>query len=142
MTITETNFPTRWSRTSLGQLSGQRGQSINPSKSPEQYFELYSVPSFTTGKPELVLGSNIGSNKQTVEPNSVLLSKINPRINRVWIVGSYTNTKQIASTEWIVFPETPAVLPVLLSYFLQQHYVRKFLAHNASGVGGSLMRVS
>jgi type I restriction enzyme S subunit len=130
-----------WHQTTLGSLSSQRGKSIEPGKTPTQKFELYSVPSFPNGKPEVVEGKNIGSNKQTVSPRSVLLCKINPRINRAWVVGDFTTYPKIASTEWIVFPETETVVPNFLCYFLQQNSVRDFLASNVSGVGGSLMRV-
>lgn len=134
-------FPNSWKKLTLDHLCGQRGQSINPSKTPDRKFELYSVPSFPDHYPEIVCGKEIGSNKQLVEPRSVLLCKINPRINRVWVVDDFTKHTKIASTEWIVFPSTDEVQPEFLCYFLQQHTVRDFLAHNASGVGGSLTRV-
>jgi type I restriction enzyme S subunit len=130
-----------WVQTMLGRLCGERGQSIEPAKTPDAMFELYSVPSFPDKKPEIVAGKEIGSNKQRVETQSVLLSKINPRINRAWVVGDFTRHEKIASTEWIVFPPSEEILPAFLCYFLQQNVVRDFLAHNASGVGGSLMRV-
>jgi type I restriction enzyme S subunit len=130
-----------WTETTLGQLNGERGQTIEPAKTPDKQFELYSVPIYPTAKPEVVKGREIGSNKQMVEPRSVLLCKINPHINRVWVVGDFTTYTKIASTEWIVFPLTEEIHPEFLCYFLQQYAVRDFLAHNASGVGGSLMRV-
>ena len=99
------------------------------------------MPSFPDGKPEIVRGKEVGSNKQVVEPRGVLLCRINPRINRAWVVGNFSEHTKIASTEWIVFPPSEEVVPDFLCYFLQQNAVRDFLAHNASGVGGSLMRV-
>jgi len=130
-----------WTQTTLSEFCGQRGQSVEPSKTPDSKFELYSVPSFPTGQPEIVHGKAIGSNKQLVTPDSVLLCKINPRINRAWIVGTFSRYTKIASTEWIVFPRNERLEPKFLSYFLQQNAIRDFLASNVSGVGGSLMRV-
>jgi type I restriction enzyme S subunit len=104
-------------------------------------FELYSVPSFPTGQPEIIAGKEVGSNKQLVSSDSVLLCKINPRINRAWVVGNFSRHTKIALTEWIVFPPDERVEPKFLSYFLRQNSVRDFLASNVSGVGGSLMRV-
>lgn len=104
-------------------------------------FELYSVPSYEFGTPEIVKGKDIGSNKQTVEPDTVLLCKINPRINRVWIIGKHSPHTKIASTEWIPFFPISPIVPRFLAYFLRQDVVRDFLARNASGVGGSLMRI-
>jgi type I restriction enzyme S subunit len=130
-----------WEQTTLGSLCGERGKSIEPNRQPNQTFELYSVPSFPSGRPEIVLGEQIGSNKQSVTPRSVLLCKINPRINRAWVVGDFRDHPKIASTEWIIFPESESIEPSFLCYFLQQNTVRDFLAANASGIGGSLMRV-
>lgn len=141
MSLPDLKPPKGWTAAQLGQFTGQRGETVNPANTPDQPYELYSVPSFETGKPEVALADSIRSSKQKVEPQSVLLCKINPRINRVWVVGEFTNHPKIASTEWIAFPRTADLLPQFLKYFLQQNVVRDFLAQNASGVGGSLMRV-
>jgi len=141
MSYPHIQFPEHWIPCPLGHLLDQKGKSIIPASTPQASFELYSVPSFPTSTPEVLLGSEIGSNKQIVSKHSVLLCKINPRINRVWVVGDFTVHPKIASTEWIVFPKHEGIRPDFLSYFLRQHIVREFLAHNASGVGGSLMRV-
>ncbi len=130
-----------WTGATLDQFVAERGKSINPAKTPDAQFELYSVPSFPNKKPEVVCGKEIGSNKQVVQPRSVLLCKINPRINRTWVVGDFTPHPKIASTEWIVFSCADDIVPEFLCYCLQQNALRDFLAHNASGVGGSLMRV-
>lgn len=142
MQVGSTRLPLGWAETTLGELRVDRGHSIQPSRSPELKFELYSVPSFDSGSPEVAIGNSIGSNKQSVEPGTVLLCKINPRINRAWVVGDYTEFEKIASTEWIPFSPLPGLLPEYLGYFLRQHHVRDYLAANASGVGGSLMRIN
>jgi len=108
---------------------------------PDEALELWSVPSFETGEPEHRRGSEIGSDKQTVVPGTVLVCKINPRINRVWVVGPETNRRQIASTEWIPLFPVDGIEPRYLCYFLRQNAFRDHLASNVSGVGGSLMRV-
>ena len=83
-------LPTGWIATTLGHIRLDLSKSANPSKMPGEMFELYSVPSFTERQPEIVGGNAIGSTKRTVEANTVLLCKINPRINRVWVVGDYS----------------------------------------------------
>jgi len=130
-----------WPSAHLGDFVANRSKGIVPNKFPDQVFELYSVPSFGTGVPEIIEGKEIGSNKQMVDDGTVLLSKINPRINRSWIVSPHSKNTKIASTEWITFPPHEAFKPKYLAYFLKQNAVRVFLAANASGVGGSLMRV-
>lgn len=125
----------------FSEIQNTSGNGINPFEFPNEEFELYSVPAHETGQPEIVKGNDIGSNKQVVEEGMVLLCKINPRINRVWIVNGANGRRQIASTEWIAFPKNNALNPAFLALFLRQTSVRDFLAANASGVGGSLMRV-
>lgn len=130
-----------WTQATLGDFVASRSRGIVPNKTPGKTFELYSVPSLDTGAPEIVIGAEIGSNKQIVDEGTVLLCKINPRINRTWVVSSHTVHQKIASTEWITFPPNEFFEPKYLAYYLKQDAVRDFLAANASGVGGSLMRV-
>jgi type I restriction enzyme S subunit len=125
----------------LGDFLAKRSRGIVPASTPTETFELYSVPAFETKRPEVVTGTEIGSNKQVVEPGTVLLCKINPRINRAWTVGSFTKHRKIASTEWITFPPHPGLEPRYLANYLSRKEIRDYLAANASGVGGSLMRV-
>lgn len=134
-------LPARWTLTTLGAIRLDRSQNIEPSRWPDEQFELYSVPSYDIGTPEIVYGREIGSNKQTVEINTVLLCKINPRINRVWIVGNFSPHRKIASTEWIPFESITGIDPKYLRYFMQQGSFKDFLAANATGIGGSLMRI-
>lgn len=135
------SIPPSWLVTTLGTVRVDRSKNINPFKEPETSYVLFSVPQFEAGTPERVRGVSIGSTKQTVENGTVLLCKINPRINRVWVVKNLSKDQLIASTEWIPFFPVTGVYPEYLAYFLQQKEIRDFLAHNASGVGGSLMRV-
>lgn len=132
-------IPDSWEWVRLGEVNTYIGKNIHPEKTPEQLFELYSVPIYETNSPEITSGKEIKSNKQTVIPDDILLCKINPRINRVWRVGNYTNYKNIASTEWIVVRQSQ-LLPDYLRYVLMSPYFRKLLQSNVSGVGGSLTR--
>ena len=134
-------LPDSWVTTTLGDARLDLSKSIDPRKSGAEIFELYSVPSFSDRRPEIVSGKSVGSSKRTVEPNSVLLCKINPRINRVWVVRDYSPHRKIASTEWLCFSELSGLFPDFICYYLQQGSFRDYLATNASGVGGSLMRV-
>jgi type I restriction enzyme S subunit len=134
-------LPHGWVWTTFGQLQIDNSVGVEPRRTPDQTFELYSVPSFESGRPEIVSGREIGSNKQTVEEGAVLLCKINPRINRVWIVGNYSEHPKIASTEWIPFFAQEPINSKYLAYFMQNNFFRDYLAQNVSGVGGSLMRV-
>ena len=135
-------LPKGWVEVELGEVFGRkRGSALVPAKHPDQRFELYSVPAFRTGEPERPLGAEIGSSKQAVAHRTVLLCRINPRINRVWIVGPRTAYPQIASTEWIALRPIDGIAPRFLMYALRGPVVRRHLTSSVSGVGGSLMRV-
>lgn len=134
-------LPRGWRWETLGEHLAGRGASFDPARAGSELVELYSVPSFETGAPEITSASEIGSSKQLVATGDVLLCKINPRINRAWVVGNHSDFRKIASTEWIRFAPRSGVLPAFLKAYLSTERVRSFLALNVSGVGGSLMRV-
>ena len=132
-------LPYGWSVGSFSQVNIFASETIDPSNFPDQMFELYSVPNFEAGVPEIICGKEIGSSKQSVRENDVLVCKINPRINRVWIAGHITSYRILASSEWIVFRNNFLFAPYLQYYFSSPHF-RELLLSNVSGVGGSLMR--
>lgn len=139
--MSNANLPAGWRLCTLGEVRADRSARVSPSQSPDEIFELFSIPSFPSGAAEIVPGAAIGSDKQSVEPGTVLVSKINPRINRVWHVRPRTTHRLIASTEWVPFFPVDAVAPQYLAHYLCQDAFRDYLAANASGVGGSLTRV-
>ena len=138
----DTRLPPSWIELGLNVLRRTRSITFNPANNSHGFFELYSVPSHESGRPEIEQGSEIGSNKQYVEPGDILISKINPRLNRAWVVGDFSLHQKIASTEWIVFSKSEILESRLLQYMLTDVRVRDYLSHNASGVGGSLTRVN
>ena len=91
------------STVALGAIMALKSGSVDPSRCPDEVFDLYSILAFDSRRPEVVVGSSIGSAKQTVEPGDVLLSKIVPHIRRSWVVGDERGRRIIASGEWIVF---------------------------------------
>ena len=94
--------PENWVWVRLGEINKYVSKSVNPINEPDKIFELYSVPSMADDYPEIIAGSDIGSSKQSVCKEDVLLCKINPRINRVWKVSQFTDNELIASSEWII----------------------------------------
>ena len=107
----------------------------------EKIYELWSIPSFSDGKPECVVGKSIGSSKLIVEPNDILISKINPRINRVWKVGE-SHLEQLASPEWLVarIKDPNQLDGDFLRYYLSSPEFRDWISQAASSVTGSHSR--
>ena len=132
-------LPDGWEIASFSHLNFYQSSSINPLSYPNEYFELFSVPNYELGIPEIVKGDEIGSTKQSVKDNDVLLCKINPRINRVWTVKHITDYNIIASSEWITF-RNPMLFSDYICRYLSAPFFRELLLTNVSGVGGSLMR--
>lgn len=131
--------PENWVWVRLGEINKYVSKSVNPINEPDKIFELYSVPSMADDYPEIIAGSDIGSSKQSVCKEDVLLCKINPRINRVWKVSQFTDNELIASSEWIIIRNNHINANYLM-YCFQSKYFREFMLSNVSGVGGSLMR--
>lgn len=123
----------------VAEINQYTGSSVNPLEYPEQIFELYSVPSFETGYPEIIKGKEIGSTKITVKEGDVLVCKINPRINRVWVVRHNTEHPLLASSEWIVVRNSELDSNYLKWYFTSPTF-RALLNSQVAGIGGSLTR--
>lgn len=103
-------IPRGWSVGSFGQVASQSKGSVSPLKSPDDEFEHYSLPAFDAGQmPTLELGETIKSNKTPVPSGSVLISKLNPHIPRIWFTGS-VRENAVCSTEFLVWTPADGVL--------------------------------
>lgn len=125
--------------TKLKYINQYKSKSINPAKTPDTIFEMYSVPIYATGHPEYLRGDEIASNKAIVRKNDILLCKINPRINRVWVVSDESGKQNIASSEWIVIRNSE-YNPEFLAWYFRTPKFQKFMTSEITGIGGSLTR--
>lgn len=125
--------------TTINDINRYKSITVNPLLSPDQLFELYSVPSFDNQYPEVVTGKEIGSTKVAVQENDVLICKINPRINRVWVVKHNTQYPLIASSEWIVV-RSPENDSNYLKWYFSSPQFKNLMVSQVTGIGGSLTR--
>ena len=125
--------------TKLKFINQYKSESINPAKTPDTVFEMYSVPIYETGHPEFLRGDEIASNKAVVQKNDILLCKINPRINRVWVVSDESDKMNIASSEWIVIRNSE-YNPEFLAWYFRTPKFQKLMTSEVTGIGGSLTR--
>jgi type I restriction enzyme, S subunit len=123
----------------LERIMPPRLGSIDPSAFPDEEFDLYSIPAFDQGEPEVLEGGAIGSAKQIVQPGDVLLSRIVPHIRRAWVVGQDRGRRIIASGEWIVFRGEDIDQRYLRHVLVSDPFHAEFM-RTVSGVGGSLLR--
>lgn len=67
------------------------------------------------------MGSAIKSQKTPIPQGAVLVSKLNPRIPRVWFVSDEQACRRICSTEFVPFiPDTTRLLPEYLTFALRR----------------------
>ncbi len=129
----------KWNMISTGDIALRKGGSVDPKKHQDGVFELYSIPAFDAGVPEVVAGSAIGSSKKAVQPNDVMISRIVPHIRRACVVGPAKGHRQIASGEWIIFRDE-RIWPKYLRWQLVGDVFHSAFMRTVSGVGGSLLR--
>lgn len=83
---------------------------INPLEFPEEEFEHFSIPAFDNGQqPAIEVGAMILSGKYSIDGSTVLLSKLNPRIPRVWLPVPSGHCRAVTSTEFIGLKPQPGV---------------------------------
>ncbi|WOH18279.1 restriction endonuclease subunit S [Paenarthrobacter sp. GOM3] len=123
-------------RTRLGSFAQQvKVKSARPSGTVDHY----SLPAFDDGQlPETIDGSEIQSNKLMLSRPVTLVSRLNPRIPRNWMV--YPSGKvAVASTEFVVL-EGKDCSPELVYAATQTDMFRSGMKERASGTTGSHQR--
>jgi type I restriction enzyme, S subunit len=96
-------LPVGWSEGLVSDIAHLNKATLKPSEFAADFIEHYSLPAFDIGKyPAIDFGGDVKSNKTIVPPNSVLLSKLNPNIERVWLPIFQTEHRALSSTEFLV----------------------------------------
>jgi type I restriction enzyme S subunit len=96
-------IPEGWEVGRFGDVVDQVRDQEDPLSSPDALFSHYSIPAFDEGRgPETELGESIKSLKSRVPPACILLSKLNPEIERVWLVDIRSDERAVCSTEFVV----------------------------------------
>jgi type I restriction enzyme, S subunit len=96
-------IPEGWKVGCFGDIAAEVREGESPMASPDVMFHHYSIPAFDQGRSSaLELGATIKSNKWVVPPGVVLVSKLNPEIDRVWLVDVAPGDRAVCSTEFLV----------------------------------------
>lgn len=131
-----------WEEYKVSDIADHLKTNIIPSKHSSTIFHHYSLPAFDEGKsPVSELGGGILSNKYQVFPNSILVSKLNPRFPRIWAIGESIPDNSICSTEFQVFKPKDNNLFAYLYFLFTSEEARNALTMAASGTSGSHQRV-
>ena len=124
----------------IGDITDKIHQRTDPSNG-ENYL-LYSFSAYDNNEkiPVIESGENIKSAKYEVPDNSVLISKLNPRINRVWRVKK-SSDNAICSTEFMVLKPKEGVPLDYVYAVLSAPNFRNYLSNFTTGTSGSHQRV-
>jgi len=144
--------PTKFKVVPLGDILNFREDKIEPSKKPITKFNLIGVLDIplkrTKTKYEEVIGAKILSQKLIIQEGDVVISRINPRKNRVAVIPKNKNSNLlIGSTEFYAmyskFEESNDlyVYPQFLALFLKTKYAKKQMLSKISGLTPSRARI-
>ena len=135
-------FSGEWEVTRLGDVAQLYKNQLSPNQRPEDLYWHYSLPAFDDGEtPLLQVGSDIGSNKFSIPTTCVLVSKLNPRIPRVWLVKNPHPTS-VASTEFLVLIPKESVGYNFLEVICSSPSFLEQMKNSATGTTGSHQRVN
>jgi type I restriction enzyme S subunit len=103
---------------------------IKPYEFEDEKFAYYSFPALDAEcMPLLEIGKKIRSNKYQFDKDCILLSKLNPRIPRIWLPFPEGNYRAIASTEFLVLlPKKPLTRLYLFSQCWSPEFFDDFAA--------------
>ena len=102
------DIPEGWSVGTVDDLVTIVRDNEDPAENPEAVYSHFSIPAYDDEqRPKRELGSSIKSVKSRVPTGVVLLSKLNPHIERVWLVDVGSDETAVCSTEFLVLEVKP-----------------------------------
>lgn len=133
-------IPENWEVRELGEI-GRRISSMTDPESGKIY-SLYSFDSVDDGSGYYeVDGGEIGSRKRKLSGGEVMISRLNPRINRVQKIETEHEHPPIASSEFVAIDVENYVTREYLHEYLRNPILRKRLINHVTGSTGSRARV-
>tara|TARA_B100001059_G_scaffold235905_1_gene283630 strand:- start:4484 stop:5428 length:945 start_codon:yes stop_codon:yes gene_type:complete len=134
-------IPDGWVVGNLTKLAKLDTTSVKPNKEPEAIWEHFSIPAFDDGTyPSFDTGESIKSNKYKVKANAVLVSKLNPRFQRIWLPLPEDADKAICSTEFMQFVPNVPTLKAYLYGLVKSSPFQSELLNTVTGTTGSRQR--
>jgi type I restriction enzyme S subunit len=135
-------IPAGWRVGKVGDFATLNRDSLSPGEFPDEMFDHFSIPAFDEGRsPKLETGGAIKSNKCIVPPEGVLLSKLNPRIPRIWLPALRSSHRAVCSTEFLItLPKQGVSREFLFCLFSSDNFADVF-ATLVTGTSGSHQRV-
>lgn len=128
-------IPQGWKVETLSNLATVIKKGITPSNS--ETYSHYSIPAYDDAHfPEKQSGGTIKSGKYIVYNNSILLSKLNPRIKRLWFIKT-AEENAICSTEFIPIQTKDTELISFVFYLIDSDIFYQQALSLVNGATGS-----
>lgn len=136
-------IPIDWEAIELKEIADIANKAINPQEFSSRLFYHYSIPAYDEKEsPVLNKGAEIKSIKYLIDNESVLLSKLNPEIPRIWLpFMKMTDGKAICSTEFIVYKPKKDIDRVFIHCLIKTERFSDFFLSLVTGSTGSRQRV-
>jgi len=126
----------------LGNIVTQGRVQVSPEELEASVVAHYSLPAFDAlSLPEFVAPASIKSSKFIVSGPSVLVSKLNPSVPRIWSVEPDPGILALASTEFLILTPIDGILPDEIWAVCSQPRFIDDLNGMATGTSNSHQRV-
>ncbi len=126
----------------LSALAVPLREAFAPSAVGVELIDHFSIPAFDAmGLPDRTSGTSVISAKLRVDRPSVLVSRLNPAMNRTWFAVPEAGVTAGCSTEFLVLTPTTGVTLGSLWLAVRDEGFRSMLAQRATGTSGSHQRV-
>ncbi|WP_410630731.1 restriction endonuclease subunit S [Amycolatopsis sp. cmx-4-83] len=140
-----TSLPIRNSNhfTTLSRLVTHSRMQIDPASLEGRLVDHYSLPAFDTSQmPETCASTKIKSSKFLIQGEALLVSKLNPRIPRIWQAFPRNDRVALASTEFLVLTSAgEATIAEIWAVCSQPHFTAE-LSEKVTGTSNSHQRVN
>lgn len=135
-------IPEGWEVAALSNAFKHKKEAFNPRKYQNRDVLHFSMPSFDKNQMPISDNSDdIKSNKNIIGKYTVLFSKMNPEIKRVWLPNYQDGILNVTSTEFIVVDTNNKEEQSFLYSLLSSMSFQNYLLNNVTGSTGSRQRI-
>lgn len=124
----------------LGDMVRMARKTIDPSSLADNTVKHFSLPAFDEGAAGDEAPASIKSAKNLLEEPVVLVSKLNPRIPRIWAVDRLPSELALASTEFVALAPRKVGIGAVWAALLDPQFTESVL-ERTGGTTGSHQRV-
>ena len=135
-------FLGEWQEGRLRDIAQLHREHVVPNRTNDTPYTHFSLPAYDAGKtPTIESGAAIRSGKFRVPNNAVLVSRLNPRIARVW-APAFAESNAVASTEFLVLTPRKTTTRAFLYFLCSSLKFWERMVLSVTGTTGSHQRVN